>query len=385
MVELGARRGALLLAIEHRYYGPSNPFPGNFSTPNLLYLSTEQALEDISSFHGKMSALYGLTSTNKWVTWGGSYPGMLAALSRLQFPTLFHASIASSAPLEAAINFPGYNNVVAESMSNPLVGGSQQCLAVIVDGHRQINEQLQLAVGRRFLENMFNLCSPNSLEEQDNRYSFAGDGVVYFPVQSNDPSCSSPLCDIASICSFLTSSAAPSAMQTLADLSRAMSGGTCVTANFATYLKASANEKNSGRAWNYQTCTQWGFYQTCEVGSDCPYSQGLHTLDIDMRICAAAFSLSQAQVEGAISLTNPRYGGRQIQGSRIMFPNGEVDPWKAGGVLVPPTGSQQEPVLMIAGASHHFWTHPSLASDSKQVNDSRRSIWDQTDAWLAEA
>jgi hypothetical protein len=31
--------------------------------------------------------------------------------------------------------------------------------------------------------------------------------------------------------------------------------------------------KNPDRTWLYQTCTEWGFYQTCETGSQCPYTQ----------------------------------------------------------------------------------------------------------------
>jgi len=35
-----------------------------------------------------------------------------------------HGSIASSAPVEAVVNFEGYNDVVAKSLSDPIVGGS---------------------------------------------------------------------------------------------------------------------------------------------------------------------------------------------------------------------------------------------------------------------
>ncbi len=44
MVELAPKFGALMLALEHRYYGPSNPFPRDYSTENLKWLNSEQAL-----------------------------------------------------------------------------------------------------------------------------------------------------------------------------------------------------------------------------------------------------------------------------------------------------------------------------------------------------
>lgn len=136
------------------------------------------------------------------------------------------------------------------------------------------------------------------------------------------------------------------------------------------------------RSWIYQTCTEYGFYQTCEVGSNCPYTQGLHTLDVDMDICKQAFNITAAEVSKQVQYTNAMYGGLNFQSTRILFPNGQIDPWHALGILTPP--NPQEPVLWVKGASHHFWTHPSLPTDSAEVNAAREVIWNQVDAWLLE-
>jgi len=65
-----------------------------------------------------------------------------------------------------------------------------------------------------------------------------------------------------------------------------------------------------------------------------------------------------------------------------MYTNGQIDPWRALGVSTPPNDS--EPTLLVEGASHHFWTHPSLPTDSSEVNAARQAIWDQVDEWLKE-
>lgn len=46
---VGASHGALLTALEHRFYGKSQPFD-DLSTENLGFLSAEQALSDIAHF-----------------------------------------------------------------------------------------------------------------------------------------------------------------------------------------------------------------------------------------------------------------------------------------------------------------------------------------------
>lgn len=385
MVELAANTGALMFALEHRYYGSSNPF-SDFSTESLRFLNTEQALEDIAEFISQMNTLYNTSTSNKWVTWGGSYPGMVAGLARLRFPNLIHAAVSSSAPLQAAVEMP-YFDVVSEDLTNPLVGGSNECLSVVVSAHKEIGTLLDSPEGRRSLESTFNLCKADILEDSNNREMFAGNGVVYIPSQSNDPSCTTSLCNLASVCAFLTSPETSNLtpLDKIANLSKAQGGSSCVSINYDAMVKAYVNPKSSLRLWQYQTCSEWGFYQTCDVGSNCPWVQGLHTVDFDYAICKAAFDITGDMVEKFIASTNARYGGLNIQSSRILFVNGQVDPWKSLSVLESPLNSVEEPTMMVLGASHHFWTHPSLSTDSDDVVNARQAIWKQVIAWLSEA
>ena len=43
-----------------------------------------------------------------------------------QYPHLVHGAVASSAPVQAITNFDGYNEVVADSLTSTIVGGSEQ-------------------------------------------------------------------------------------------------------------------------------------------------------------------------------------------------------------------------------------------------------------------
>lgn len=275
-----------------------------------------------------------------------------------------------------------YNDAVADSIATEIVGGSQECLNVVVEGHKTIKNMLASTDGRRNLESMFNVCVPGSLDDEKNQEQFAGDGVIYLPAQSNDPACTTQYCNIEKICVLLTDNTIGTPLDRLVTLAKAQQGSSCNLVSYDAMLKTLSNPKNPERSWLYQTCTEWGFYQTCMEGSGCPYTQGLHTLDVDYDICLNAFSIDAATVAQQIQSTLSRYGGNYIQSSRILFPNGQIDPWYTLGVLTAP--NDKEPVLWVEGASHHFWTHPSLPTDSDFVKDARVTIWNQVDQWLEE-
>ena len=47
----------------------------------------------------------------------------------------------------------------------------------------------------------------------------------------------------------------------------------------------------------HQTCTEWGFYQTCELGSRCPFTQGYNNLSKSVAMCQLLFRVDE-QVRG---------------------------------------------------------------------------------------
>jgi hypothetical protein len=77
---LAQQYGALQVALEHRFYGQSVP-SGDSSTSHLQYLSSDQALEDLVTFHAFLEGKYGKA---KWIVFGGSYSGSLSAWARLK-------------------------------------------------------------------------------------------------------------------------------------------------------------------------------------------------------------------------------------------------------------------------------------------------------------
>lgn len=412
--------GALMLALEHRYYGCHNASACPYTTEDaepLRWLSSRQALADIATLHAHMTSELKLPPSTRWVTFGGSYPGMLASWARLLYPKLIHASISSSAPAYAKLDMPEYNDLVARAFSLPSVGGSDECRQTIAAGHATIGRLMQSAFGRAVLVSKFATLRGLGaawLEPRSHRADFAGGGVASFPAQSNDPSCDTPGCSIGKICALLAQ-APGSAVDKLATLSSAqlqagliqphprlpavLPAGALVHPAGAGAQVAPAGTRGLDEVdgssapgalldhWGYQTCTEFGFYQTCESGSGCFFTQGLIDLNASLAFCGSDFGISRGAIADAIGRTNARYGGLRPDlhfgaeaATRIMYVNGDVDPWSALSILSSPAFAI---LPNVSGASHHFWTHPTKPTDQKSVIEARLAIVAQLRSWLA--
>nr|CAG4716794.1 unnamed protein product [Naegleria fowleri] len=92
--EYAKRYGALIAALEHRFYGESVPRQ-SLSTQNLRYLTSEQALQDLVDFRSYLIKKYNINEAKtKFVSFGGSYSGNLSAWLKLKYPHLFVGAIA---------------------------------------------------------------------------------------------------------------------------------------------------------------------------------------------------------------------------------------------------------------------------------------------------
>eukprot|EP00928_Gymnodinium_smaydae_P009780 TRINITY_DN13669_c0_g1_i1.p1 TRINITY_DN13669_c0_g1~~TRINITY_DN13669_c0_g1_i1.p1 ORF type:complete len:498 (-),score=80.24 TRINITY_DN13669_c0_g1_i1:101-1594(-) len=376
--------GALMFALEHRYYGCHNmsacPVDSFKPADALKYLSSRQAVEDVANFVRTMNDEYGLVpGKNKWVTWGGSYPGMLAGWSRLKHPELIHASVASSAPVHAKLDMAEYNDYVsnAYTVSDNDVGGSPACRDAIREGHRLIEEMLPSQSGRSTLEKRLGL-SEGTLESKSTQRDLFGNGIANFPAQSNDPACTQDGCNIKQICKVMVDSTLGDELQRLLHLREAQGLGR--------FTNVSSIDEEPDY-WFYQTCTEFGFYQTCEVDSECMYVRGLVDVESMAGDCKK-YGISTADISKNIEETNKHYGALNPTspagdlGSCVLWPNGEVDPWASLSVLKSP-GAEQ-PVLWVPGASHHAWTHPSSPDDQPSVIAARKQIREQVKTFLAQ-
>jgi hypothetical protein len=86
-------------------------------------------------------------------------------------------------------------------------------------------------------------------------------------------------------------------------------------------------ERLTARAWYYQSCTEFGFWQTPSS-----YAMRSQRLGIDFykRFCADAYG------NGTWPKTdrkNIETGGWNLEGSKIFMVNGDEDPWKWASVL----------------------------------------------------
>jgi pimeloyl-ACP methyl ester carboxylesterase len=113
---LAQEYSALVVALEHRFYGESIP-NGNVNTDNLKYLAVDQALADLSSFTTYFKESYG-TKNAPWFVFGGSYPGALSSWYRAAYPDQSVGSLSSSGVVNCIVDYYQFDMQVAAAIGN---------------------------------------------------------------------------------------------------------------------------------------------------------------------------------------------------------------------------------------------------------------------------
>uniref|UniRef100_A0A1I7S994 Peptidase S28 n=2 Tax=Bursaphelenchus xylophilus TaxID=6326 RepID=A0A1I7S994_BURXY len=102
--ELHGEFDATVYSLEHRYYDHSYPVHFPEKAEDFKYLTSQQALADVANFINVQNSL----NEGKWITIGGSYPGMLSLWFRQLYPKLTVGAIGSSSPVNAVVNFTSF-------------------------------------------------------------------------------------------------------------------------------------------------------------------------------------------------------------------------------------------------------------------------------------
>lgn len=137
------------------------------------------------------------------------------------------------------------------------------------------------------------------------------------------------------------------------------------------------------RQWTWQTCSQFGYYQTCDVGTSCPFSR-LLTLESNLVICRDIYKISPSSVPNFVEFTNEYYGANRPKGTRVLFVNGSIDPWHFLSVLKSDV-SLNETAVFINGTAHCADMASDRSTDPQSLKDARLMIQKVVHGWLQES
>jgi len=362
-------RGVLLASIEHRYYGESTPTGANYSTASLRYLGTAQALADAAAFRRHVSVTLNLSEDALWVCFGGSYSGELAAWARLKYPHLFHAAVASSAPVTASIDYWGYNPIVAQALADPFAGGSAACHDLVgeaFDSFTQMLDDESSGGGRAQIGMLFNTCG--SIETDGDGWmlhDWVSDDFMGL-VQYNDPSPDATHSVRQTCTTLLDAATGATPLARLVNITRDRSPpGQCInnptdgsgakTISWNEHLGLLARDDKPSRAWFYQQCVDGsGHDQTCRKESGCLFSPRYASPQLFAELCTRLFGTIPDVTDAAVLSNSVSYGDNRTGGTNILYVNGDLDPFHWGSVTRNTSGALARNVmaLLIRGGSH---------------------------------
>lgn len=343
----------MIIELICRIDGNSTPEPINLNTPAeaFEFLTTEQSLADVDRFARQFSRKninYTLTpDKTPWVFIGGSYPGMRAAFIRDKYPDTIFASYASSAPVQASVDQSFYFDPVWRGMNAYGFGNCTrdiQAAVQYIDKTFDNHPAKAAKIKQQFL----------GLGAEKNDHATFADALTTIFGYWQSYGVEGGSVGLRQLCDWMETD--PKTNKTAPAEGWAKSkGAEYAVARWASYPSFIRNVNNyletncSGSlnvtgdcnlnlrfddpaaiSWTWQYCTQWGYFQSANVGPQQLISK-FNSLKHQRDICHRQFPNAPASLFPEwpnTARTNAVFGGWNIRPSNTYWSNGEFDPWR---------------------------------------------------------
>jgi len=368
---LAKKHKAMVVVVEHRFYGKSQPTP-DWSIQNLKYLSAEQALADLVAIQDYIIRTKKISTKSKWFVGGASYAGQLAAWAKLKYPNRFAGALASSAPVLATTNFYQYADKVAFGLK---YFGGDKCLSdikpALQEFHRLVGSPN--AADQNTLNSLFQFCEPLK-NDLDRGYAEAWIAWSMMGVaQGNDWN----EYTLKNICSDFDSAKPGTPLEKLATFIHSLSEigpDDCMNVDYQedvvdwlSNISIGVTDYETWLPWYYQWCNEFG---TTQSTADSTSMFGVLKYNNEnfalTDTCKQVFGITDTRAR--IAATNQKYGGLNINAANIIFSNGNIDGWSTLSLidesrLVNPLSK----VVYIDGTSHCRDWYIDEATDSGPI------------------
>ncbi|XP_074370677.1 uncharacterized protein LOC141711877 [Apium graveolens] len=385
MFDIAPHFKALLVFIEHRFYGKSIPYGGDkevayANSSTLGYLSSTQALADYATVIIDLKK--NLTATDSpVVVFGGSYGGMLAAWFRLKYPHVAIGALASSAPI---LNFENitspysFYNIITKDFRSQ----SENCYQVIKGSWQKIEDTAKQHGGLNLLQKSFHICknaiSANLLSNWLST-AFIYTGMTDYPTPSNflNPM---PAYPVKQMCKAIDNP--EHGKDTFAKLYAAAN----IYYNYTGHAKCFDLDDHSDPhgldEWSWQACTEM------VMPTDGSNEESMFPVSEPSYKDWAESCHDYYNVWPRPNWITTEFGGHDIKnvlkrfGSNIIFFNGLRDPWSGGGVLE--DISKSIIAIVAKEGAHHVDLRYATREDPEWLKDIRSREIRIITQWLSQ-
>ncbi|NXF85330.1 PCP carboxypeptidase, partial [Eubucco bourcierii] len=349
---------------------------------HLNYLTSEQALADFAVLIEYLKMTIAGARDSPVIAIGGSYGGMLAAWFRMKYPHVVVGALAASAPIWQFGDLVPCGRFFSVVTHNYKMGG-MGCAESIRKSWNAINHLSTTDAGLQWLSSTFHLCSPlKTLQDAAVLKNWLSEtwvnlAMVNYPYKADflQPL---PAWPVQEICKYLKD---PSLSDKLllqnvfqaVNLYYNYSGGaSCLD------MSETATKSLGQLGWYYQACTEM-VMPMCTDGINDMFEPQKWDFDALSEECYRLWGV-RPRPSWILSM----YGGKNISShSNIVFSNGGLDPWSAGGVTQNITDSLV--AVVISDGAHHLDLRSRNPLDPKSVQRARALEICYMKKWIEEA
>ncbi|EPS39867.1 hypothetical protein H072_6236 [Dactylellina haptotyla CBS 200.50] len=342
--------GGIGVVLEHRYYGQSY-VTQNLTNESLKYLNTSLSLKDNAYFAENLwkdlpaNLSHIRPDETPFISYGGSYAGAKSAFLQIEYPEAYYGSLASSAVVWAGENFWEYNEPLRKN-------GDPICVAILEETARRMDNYS--ATGGQALDDFKNLFGVKNVENRDAaQFIFGVLGIwqggnwdkTLSGAKSWDKFCANITDGLNEgyfdhSCDETVLSATPAGeyldiekgIQNFARWTRRSVQSNCGNGNVTECLSTSDEQGFAGtsladswKLWSWQVCTEWGYL----MGGAPAGFPTLMPRIVDMkylrRMCQYTFNFPPDFVIDSDKVL--KYGGFNLTAPRLMYIDGDNDPW----------------------------------------------------------
>lgn len=343
------------------------------------YLSVDQALADLAHFIDVQREVLDGAENAGVILVGASYAASMVTWFRQRYPDKANGVWSSSAPLQAKVDFYEYKEVVFYAMG--LMGG-EQCSARIEAAFTQIEIEVASRDTSR-ISTAFGLCTQLDPDHQLNVWNFfrSLSDEFAFVVQGHWPG------DIEGACEALTDAAISDPVEALGQWVRSRSEPWCYSVGHDDFVEwfsdpawDSVSTSGSTRQWLFQTCNEYGFYQTSS-GSEHGFGT-MFPVDWYVQVCLDLFGeeFNLESIRRSAEGVNAVHNGLNLNVTNVFSTHGQIDPWRPLGVQV--DINEESPTVVLEGFSHCQDLFSIGSWDSEQMVETKLRITDSVRMWL---